>query len=78
MVAEKFYVGTANKKYSCSRLTLDEKVEIIHDAVLGMDPFSAISIKYNVKPSLVSYLVGQVKHNPDYLSKLINDKKIQH
>ena len=75
--AEKFYVGTASKRYTCSKLTLDEKVEIVHDAIVDLLPFSDIASKYNVKPALISYLVGQVKRDPGYLRKLIEGVKTQ-
>ena len=64
---EKFYVGAATKTYTCSKLSIDEKVQIVHEAVVKMVPFSDISFKYNVKPSLISYLLYQVKKNPAYL-----------
>ena len=44
-----------------------------------MVPFSDISSRYNVKPSLISYLLYQVKKDPEYLrskmSKVDNIEK---
>ena len=74
---EKFYVGTASKRYTCSKLTLDERVEIIHDAVVNMLQFADIACKYNVKTSLISYLVGQVRRDPGQLQKMMHDKQVQ-
>ena len=63
----KFYVGTATKKNTCSKLSLEEKVKIVHEALVEMVPFAVISMKYNVKTSLISYLVGRVREKPGYL-----------
>ena len=48
-------MGTARKKFSCSQLTLGEKIEIAHSAVVKMEAYGDIANKFNVKPMLVSY-----------------------
>ena len=64
---DKFYVGTATKKLTCSNLSINEKVDIVHEALVKMVPYAIIASKYNVKPTLVSYLAGQVRKNPEFL-----------
>ena len=73
----RFYVGTATKKFSCSQLTLDNKVELLHDAMVKMEPFAGITSKFNVKPMVISYLVGNVRKNPEYVRKMINAAKLK-
>jgi hypothetical protein len=62
------------KKQKWKEFTLDDKVNMIYDVIIGKEKVAEVAKKYSRTQGHVSNLVSRIKKNNDLLSQLIDKR----
>ena len=61
-----------SKKQRWHQFTLEDRVNMIHDVVIGKEKVAEVAKRYFRTPGFVSNLVTKMKKNPNLLRELID------